>query len=153
VGVPVGDDTYAYRRILPHLSKPDRTYYVTFCTYKREILPPPARSLVMRSCTYDHQRLAWIDCVVVMHDHVHLIASPYETTSITKILERVKGASAHRVNRLLARSGTLWQRESFDRMVRSEESLTQKRAYIFDNPVRKGLVARWEDYPWIWYSR
>ncbi|HVE71409.1 MAG TPA: transposase [Thermoanaerobaculia bacterium] len=93
----------------------------------------------------------WIDCVVVMPDHVHLIATPYEMTSITKILERIKGASAHFVNRLLARSGSLWQSESFDRIVRSGDCLDKKRAYIFENPVRKGLVERWQDYPWIWY--
>ena len=150
--MPVGDDTYAYRGRLPHLSRPDRTYFVTFCTVRRQILPPPARTIVLSSCVYDHGCLAWIDRVVVMPDHVHLIAMPYETTSIDTVLERMKGASSHRVNTVLGRTGTLWQRESFDRIVRSGDNLDKKRTYIFENPVRKGLVTHWEDYTWIWAS-
>jgi putative transposase len=108
--------------------------------------------LILGSCVHDHQDLAWIDCVVVMPDHVHMIATPFEI-SLAMLLDRIKGASVHRVNRLLGRSGSLWQRESFDRMIRSAEKLAQKRAYIFNNPVRAGLVKRWEDYPWIWFPR
>jgi putative transposase len=149
----IGNDTYAYRRRLPHLSKKGRTYYVTFCTKGRRVLPPPARTLILASCVYDHERIAWIDSVIVMPDHGHLIATPYEESSITILLERIKGATVHRVNRLLRRTGSLWQRESFDRIVRSAEYLQRKRDYLFHNPVRAGLVTRWEDYPWIWFSR
>ena len=151
--VPVGDDTYAYRRRLPHLVKRDRTYYVTFCTYGRQILPPPARTLTLASCIHDHGTLCWMDCVVVMHDHVHLVVQPHESATLARILDRIKGASAHRVNRLFRRTGSIWQRESFDRMVRSEESLRKKREYVFANPVRAGLVGRAEEYPWVWFAR
>jgi putative transposase len=78
----------------------------------------------------------------VPHDH-----------DITTILGRIKGASAYFVNRLLGRKGPLWGEESFERIVRGDEKLYEKRAYLFDNPVRAGLVSRWEEYPWIWYAR
>ena len=35
---------------------------------------------------------------------------------------------------------TLWQREFFDHILRSEESYSQKWNYVRDNPVRAGLV-------------
>jgi len=88
-----------------------------------------------------------------MPDHVHLIVMPFEHSSITAVLRRLKGASAWFVNRHLRRKGPLWQQESFDRIVRSEESLDAKRYYLMNNPVRAKLVTRWEDYPWLWSPR
>ncbi|HEX7809585.1 MAG TPA: transposase, partial [Thermoanaerobaculia bacterium] len=143
--MPVGDDTHAYRGRLPHLTKPSRMYFVTFCTRNRKALRADARSLVLQSCVYDHESLCWIDCVVVMPDHVHLIVTPYQAVSLAVILQRMKSASAFRVNRLLGRAGALWQRESFDRILRSNEKLEQKRQSIFENPVRAGLVEKAEE--------
>ena len=99
---------------------------------------------------YDHAKLCWIDCVVVMPDHVHLIVTPYDTTNVAAVLRRIKSASAYHVNRITARTGPLWQRESFDRIVRAGENLQKKCEYIFNNPVRAGLVGHHEDYRWIW---
>jgi putative transposase len=65
-------------------------------------------------------------------------------------MDAIKGASAHLINRELGRRGKVWQTESFDRVVRSSESLEQKVAYVLANPLRRGLVGRWEEYPWIW---
>jgi putative transposase len=150
--MPIGDDTFAYRGRLPHLAKPERMYCVDFCTQQREQLPPAARDIVLASCIYDHTKTCWMDCVTVMPDHVHLIVKPYESATVDEVLERIKGASVHFINRALSRRGTLWQRESFDRIVRAGEKLAQKREYLLNNPVRAGLVARWQDYPWTWHS-
>ncbi len=149
--MPVPDNTHAYRGRLPHFLKADRTYYVTFCTRNREV-PPSARDVVLASCLHDHEQLCWLDTAVVMPDHVHLIVMPSEDASLPQILRRIKSASAYRINRILPRAGSLWQRESFDRIVRGGENLDVKREYILDNPVRAGLVDRVEDYPWTWWS-
>lgn len=47
-------------------------------------------------------------------------------------------------------SGPVWQDESFDHVVRSEESLLSRADYICMNPVRRGLVRKPEDYKWLW---
>ncbi|MFZ0294867.1 MAG: hypothetical protein WAL52_14765 [Candidatus Sulfotelmatobacter sp.] len=65
-------------------------------------------------------------------------------------MDAVKGASAHKVNKLLGRKGTVWQAESFDHVLRSSESLDAKVIYLLENPVRAGLVKQWTDYPWLW---
>jgi REP-associated tyrosine transposase len=70
--------------------------------------------------------------------------------SLAEIMDAVKGASAHRINRILARKGRVWQPESFDHVVRSSESLDAKVSYLLENPVRRGLVEDWTRYPWIW---
>jgi putative transposase len=44
----------------------------------------------------------------------------------------------------------VWQRDFFDHRLRSHESLDEKWAYIRANPVRAGLVARPEDWRFVW---
>ncbi|MGD1019727.1 MAG: transposase [Verrucomicrobiia bacterium] len=42
----------------------------------------------------------------------------------------------------------VWQREFFDHVLRSEESYAEKWEYVRQNPVRAGLTARVEDWPY-----
>jgi putative transposase len=44
--------------------------------------------------------------------------------------------------------GICWQRDFFDHRLRSDESFDEKAAYILNNPVLAGLVARFEDWPY-----
>jgi REP element-mobilizing transposase RayT len=146
-------DTHLYRhRHLPHLIKGGRTYYVTFCTRHRFFLTPEARDAVLASCIHDHKTLGWVDCCVVMPDHLHFIVAPFESCSLHRIIGRIKSASAYHVNRLTERRGRLWQREAFDHLIRRDESLYEKRDYIANNPVRAALVTDWRDYKWFWRS-
>jgi len=99
-----------------------------------------------------------------MPDRVHMTLTPLRTAqpgaavpheqtayfTFEEILGGIKGASAHAINRLLGRSGAVWQDESFDHVLRSTESLIEKTEYLSQNLVRKGLVAVPEDYPCLW---
>ena len=91
-----------------------------------------------------------------MPNHVHMIFTPLvnfeamEIYSLAQVMDALKGASAHRINKILDRNGKVWQTESFDHVLRSSENVDAKTAYVLDNPVRAGLVDRWEDYPWLW---
>jgi len=49
--------------------------------------------------------------------------------------------------------GALWQDESFDHVLRSNESFDEKLEYIRQNPVRRALAAKPEEYPWLWVER
>ena len=97
-----------------------------------------------------------VHVAVVMPDHVHMIFTPLinETAgavySLGEVTDAIKGASAHLVNRALDRKGKVWQTESFDRVLRSSEKLDEKIDSILQNPVRAGLVASPEYYPWLW---
>ena len=70
--------------------------------------------------------------------------------SLAEITQAIKSASAHRINRQLQRMGIVWQEESFDRVLRAPEKLDEKITYIANNPVRRGLVTKPSDYPWLW---
>jgi len=149
--VPVGDDTFAYRRHLPHLAKSDRTYFVTFATRDRFVLPPAARQMALDCCVHDNDVTYWLHTAIVMPDHVHMLFVPVDDWTLDRILRRVKGVSARLINQHLQRKGPLWQDESFDRILRSDEDVTRKGEYIANNPVRKGLVATPAEYPWLWW--
>jgi hypothetical protein len=57
---------------------------------------------------------------VVMPDRVHLIFTPLvdlqamRVCSLAEIMDAIKGASAHKINKALGRNGRLWQPESFE---------------------------------------
>jgi putative transposase len=112
------------------------------------------RQFVLDVCVRGNGILFELLAAVVMPDHVHLALVPKAlsdgTVSIAKILQAVKGASAHRIHRELVRRGPVWQQESFDRALRREEDVDQKIDYMLENPVRAGLVGNPLDYPWIW---
>jgi len=145
----------SYRRNLPHLQAEARTLFVTFSTYRRWLLPESVRSLVLEHCVRDRGVNLAVHGVVVMPDHVHMVFTPLRdeagnTFGLAQIISGIKGASAHRVNRALSRRGHVWQDESFDHVLRSDESIRQKVEYICDNPVRKGLVRSPDEWPWLW---
>ena len=145
-----------YRRQLPHLQCDFKQHFVTFCTDHRWILPPVTRSITLASCLHDNGTRFDLRVAVVMPDHVHLIFTPLidheamEVCSLAEIMDAIKGASAHRINKALNRKGRVWQPESFDHVLRSSESLDAKIEYLLDNPARKGLAQSWRDYPWLW---
>jgi REP element-mobilizing transposase RayT len=111
---------------------------------------------VLECCLHDNGTKFDLRVVVVMPDHVHMIFTPLvnqramEVCSLAEIMDGVKGASAHKINKVLGRRGRLWQPESFDHVLRSSESLDAKIVYLLENPVRAGLVREWMDYPWLW---
>jgi len=146
----------SYRRNLPHLQRENKCHFVTFCTYRRWILPDCARQIVFDCCLHDHRTRYELHAAVVMPDHVHVIFTPLtnkETTevySLAEIMGALKGASSHLINRAMARRGRVWQEESFDRVVRSSENFQEKVAYVLNNPLRKGLAKSPADYPWVW---
>jgi REP element-mobilizing transposase RayT len=69
-----------YRRQLPHLQRDYRPHFVTFCTYKRWILPDQARDIVLDWCAHDHGVKASLYVAVVMPDHVDMVFTPQVNT-------------------------------------------------------------------------
>ena len=147
-----------YRRNLPHLQRDNKPHFITFVTKDRRILPDWACDLVLASCRHDHGTKHNLHAAVVMPDHVHMILTPLiderrrAVVSLIEILKAIKGASAHAINHSLGVRGTVWQEESFDRVLRSSEKLDEKIAYVLQNPVRRGLVDDWHKYRWLWYE-
>ncbi len=145
-----------YRRNLPHIQpSTSQAVFITICTADRWVLPESARDLVVKHVLHDHGRRLWMHGFVVMPDHLHLIFTPLpdqdnQPFPLSVLLGSMKGASAHSINRLLRRRGPVWQDESFDHIIRREESLHEKVDYICQNPIRKGLASNEDEYRWLW---
>ncbi|MBN1359201.1 MAG: transposase [Sedimentisphaerales bacterium] len=144
-----------YRRNLPHLQADNKTIFLTFCTKDRWILPEPIRTQVLHHCLHDHGTKIHVHGVVVMPDHGHMIFTPLRDPAgypytLAEVTNAIKGASAHSINRSLRREGPVWQDESFDHVLRRDEAVSAKVAYICANPIRKGLCRTGDEYEWLW---
>ena len=140
---------------MPHYQLAGRTIFVTFCKLNRDPFPAAARDLILAHCLHDNGKRIDLEAAVVMPDHVHLLLTPLPDEQgmshpLPLIMKLIKGISAHSINKLAGVSGPVWQEESFDHVVRSEKSFHEKLEYLRQNPVRKGLVERPEDYRWLW---
>jgi REP element-mobilizing transposase RayT len=142
---------------LPHYQRDDRPLFVTFRTFHWRVLSPAARTLALRHCLHDDGKTIHLHAVVIMPDHVHLLFTALRdsegwTFALPEILRAIKWSSARNINKLTGSTGPVWQDESFDHVLRGEESLRETIEYIRQNPVRKGLVEKPEDYQWLWFE-
>ena len=91
----------------------------------------------------------------VMSNHLHTQFDPIvvQGKSIYPtdvVVGRIKGGISHAVNKALARSGALWAAGYYDRYIRSAAHFNQAYYYNVNNPVKAGIVERWEDHPWTY---
>ncbi len=80
-----------------------------------------------------------IDCLVVMPNHVHVLARFRGGTDRSLVGHRWMRYSARKINRLAGLQGAFWQPEPFDHLVRNAESFEGYQNYIASNPARAGL--------------
>jgi len=155
------EDVLYSKRRLPHFERPWAKYAVVFSTHKRRQLESRERDLTLQSILYGHEHRQYeLYAACVMPDHVHLLFEPQvkdqdaegQTVfwSLTEILQGIKSTTAHRINKLAETRGTVWEKESFDRLIRSEPDLQEKFSYICRNPWDSKVTGPNEDYPWLW---
>jgi len=161
-GGPPETEGVAYtKRNLPHFERPWSKYAITFSTAERRPLSPIARQIVLDCILHWNGNRYELFAVCVMPDHVHLLLEPQikETGtagepvffSLTEILHTLKSFTAHQVNKSEQRCEPVWEKESFDRMIRSERDLQEKFQYIVRNPREGGVAEPGGEYPWVWW--
>ncbi len=149
----VGDSLRIRRHHLPHWQIGGSTYFITFRS-SRGALPDSALQILRSILLEGHGDRYELLFGVLMPDHVHLLLKPRERElrcwwDLAEIMKQIKGASSRRINQHLGTIGTLWQKESFDRIVRDEEEFLQKWEYMYWNPFKTGLVGDPEQYPYF----
>jgi len=95
---------------------------------------PEVRDILIRRLLAESSLDAW----VIMPNHLHALVAP-EHQTLGDVLQSWKGGSAFEINRLLGRSGPLWQKEPYDHIVRSEAQFHHYRRYIAENPIKASL--------------
>jgi putative transposase len=90
------------------------------------------------------------DChaACLVPDHIHMLLAPREYDLVCA-LQHWKAWTTRHLH-VLGRLGGIWQRSFYDHALRPGEGLTACTLYIVNNPVRRGLVSHWADYPYAW---
>ena len=106
---------------------------------------PASAAIVDGALQYFHGKrytlLAWS----VMPSHVHVVMHLEVGADLSRVLHSWKSYSAKMINRAHGRTGRVWQREYFDRVVRDERELGNVVEYTVNNPAKAGLV----DWPFV----
>lgn len=87
----------------------------------------------------------------IMPSHLHLVFKDLGGNGenpITEIMRNFKRYTARKSNEVLKRSGTFWQAESFDRVIRDNDELEKTLKYVLKNPVKAGLADSWKEWPY-----
>jgi REP element-mobilizing transposase RayT len=84
----------------------------------------------------------------LMPDHLHVLLSPAASgVSLARWLDSFKSYTTNRFMKMGERP-PLWQASANDHICRKAETAETVLRYIVENPVRAGLVERWQDWPW-----
>ena len=75
-----------------------------------------------------------------MPNHVHALVAPLGEYKISDILHLWKSFTANEINKHEIRNGHLWMRESYDHIVRNENSLKSIRHNINQNLAKAGIT-------------
>jgi UDP-N-acetylenolpyruvoylglucosamine reductase len=143
------DDFRVYQRRLPHWRMTNSTYFLTWRLHpSRSTLTADDRDIVVACLRYYKDQQYRLLAYVVMDDHVHVIVDLLPGFELHQVVKSWKGVSARRINQAHGTIGSLWQDETWDRIVRTEEELYEKLHYILNNPLK-----RWPDevgYQWTY---
>lgn len=95
---------------------------------------PKCRKILIDAISFKDGIDYYVDSYVIMPNHVHILIQPIGQNKLEDILRSIKHYSAKEINKVSKRSGKLWMKESFDRMVRNEDDHKRYFHYILRNP-------------------
>jgi REP element-mobilizing transposase RayT len=112
---------------------------------------PEVGGLVFKNLEWlEGSRGWWVLSAVVMPTHMHMLIRNTlgRTGDLLEDLAQFKGFTGRKANAILHRTGSFWAREDFDHWCRNADKVESVARYIRNNPVKAGLVKRWQDWPW-----
>ena len=137
------------RRVLPHdtptwVDPAKEIYFVTICCRKRGVNQLATAAIaepLIATIKHRNDRGDWFaHLALLMPDHLHLLVSFPRDRRMQTTISKWKEWTAKSL-------GIDWQRDFFEHRLRGDESYREKADYILMNPVRAGLVASAEDWP------
>jgi REP element-mobilizing transposase RayT len=133
----------------------ESVYFITFCVERRHhvLADPRAWQIVLDTFARLNQ---WTTlAAIAMPDHLHILTAPHHreasVSAYSKWFKRWFNEAYCRPS--VSDGGPRvqiwhWQEGCFDRLLRSDDSLSDKWAYLRENPVRGGLVTDSSDWPY-----
>ena len=126
-----------------------QNHFLTFSCYRRQPKLATAQAGEIFVCALERVRQAYglsVYGYVVMPEHVHLLVNEPERSNLAQALKSLKQGVARRL--ALRAAEPFWQERYYDFNVWSERKFVEKLHYLHRNPVKRGLVARPEDWDW-----
>lgn len=126
-------------------------YFLTLCTESRKPLfeDPKLAETIEKELEFrrDKEEIK-LFCYCIMADHLHLLLSlgEYYHGNLQNWVSAFKRHTAKTLKDEL-NLHSVWQKNFFDHIVRKEETIGDIANYILNNPVRKGIVANWQEFP------
>ena len=131
----------------PGWVKDGSLYFVTICTeprLKNQLCVSEVGPRLIESVAYYHDSGRWwAKLFLLMPVHLHALVAMPKEESLETVIRMWKSYQTKTL-------GIEWQSGFFDHRLRSDESEEEKANYVRMNPVRAGLVARTEDWPYVW---
>jgi REP element-mobilizing transposase RayT len=145
------DDPHARRLRGGRMSAPFQTYFVTKCVEDRRpiLAVPSAAEIVIQSLAHARrQGQIKLLAFVIMPDHYHAVFSLLPGASLSDFMRRIGSYTGRQIRRALNLSHLVWQGDGFyNHACRSDREVLEAVEYVHDNPVRKGLIALPEQWP------
>jgi putative transposase len=121
-------------------------HFLTFSCYRRRSYLSTVAAMELFEDALERVRLRYFFVVagyVAMPEHVHLLVSEPKTVLLSKAIQALKLSVTMRNP-----ERPFWQAHYYDFNVSAHDKFVEKLRYIHRNPVRRGLVARAEDWRW-----
>ncbi|MBI2513097.1 MAG: transposase [Opitutae bacterium] len=122
-------------------------FFVTICAETRGVnslcTDPTGPRLLDSARDYQERQTWWLKLFLLMPDHLHMLVGFPADRAMATVIRAWKSYQTRAL-------GVRWQSGFFDHRLRSDESEDAKTEYIRMNPVRAGLVARTEDWRFVW---
>jgi putative transposase len=137
-------------RGLERFQSSGQSHFVTFSCYQRlpNLRERQANEEVLAALEVARKHFGLrVYGFVLMPEHVHLLVSEPDRSTLADVIRSVKFVSAKRARRL-GGSGPFWQKRYYDRNIRSYRDFLEKLRYIHRNPVKRGLVESPGDWDW-----
>ena len=101
---------------------------------------PEIKEIVENALRHFEDERYRLDEYVIMPNHVHALVIPLTENTLSEILQSWKSYTAHEINNRLERNGRIWQKESFDHIIRSPQQIERVRQYIRENSKSRSGV-------------
>ena len=89
-----------------------------------------------------------VHAYVLMGNHFHLLVTPQSVDALPLMMQSVGRRYVRYFNDTQGRTGTLWEGRYKSALIQTERYLLACMVYFDLNPVRAGMVAQAQDYPW-----
>ncbi len=125
--------------------------FVTTHTWQRRELfrhDQPAEIVVQQLLECRERGFYLLHEFVLMPEHLHILLTPGEETTLEKGLQMIKGGSSRVLGKELTYRWPIWQPGFHDRWIRDAREYRGAREYVRQNPVKARLTETAEDYRW-----